>query len=296
MKSIPVALQSHKALPVTTLCRLLKIVCKDGTVLGFTSLDIDVDYDDLSDTGGAVTYRSAQGFTASRIASAAGTGVDNADLNGIVADTDALGITEEQIRAGKLDYADGWCYEVNYLDLTAGRHEVIGRGKLGEVTMRGEAFKAEFRSLSQILRQNTTQLTSLTCRTTYGSTQCGATLSWDAVTVTAVSIAEPDRIFTDSARLEAADYYVPGVARWLTGDNAGAEVEVEQNTAGVFTLARPLYFPIQIGDTAEVRIDCPKTVAGCKDSRRNQFPNNFRGEHLIPVDRADELLTPGAGL
>lgn len=294
MKSIPVALQSHKALPVTTLCRLLKVTCKDGTVFGFTSLDIDVSYDDLSDTGGPVTYRSAQGFTASRIASAAGTGVDNADLNGIIADTESLGITEEQIRAGKLDYADGLCYEVNYLDLTAGRHEIIGRGKLGEVVMQGEAFKAEFRSLSQILRQNTTQVTSLTCRTTYGSTQCGATLAWTAGSVTATSVLEPDRIFTDSTSAEATDYYVPGVVEWLTGDNAGAQVEVEQNTAGVFTLARPLYFPIQIGDTYRRRIDCPKTVAACKV--RGQFPNNFRGEHLIPVDRQDEILVPGAGL
>jgi uncharacterized phage protein (TIGR02218 family) len=294
LKTIPSALLTHKGLPVTTLCRLMKVVCKDATVFGFTTLDIDVEYDDQTDTAGPVTYRSLTGAAPSRISSAAGTGVDNADFAGILADLDTLGLTEEQVRAGKLDYADAYVYEVNYNDLTAGRHEIIARGKVGEVTISGEAFTAEFRSLSQLLRQNTTQVTSLTCRTQYGSTQCGATLSWDAVTITGVSIAEPDRIFTDSARTEAADYYVPGVFRVLTGDNAGAEVEVEQNSAGVFTLARPLYFPLQVGDTGEVRIDCPKTVAGCKD--RGQFPNNFRGEHLIPVDREGELLTPGAGL
>lgn len=294
MKTIPSALLTHKGLPVTTLCRLMKVVCKDGTVFGFTTLDIDVEYDDQTDTAGPVTYRSLTGAAPARISSAAGTGVDNTEFMGILADLEALGLTEEQVRAGKLDYADAWVYEVNYNDLTAGRHEIIARGKVGEVTISGEGFSAEFRSLSQLLRQNTTQVTSLTCRAQYGSTQCGATLSWDAGTVSGVSISEGDRIFTDSGSAEVDDYYVPGVVRWLTGDNAGAEVEVEQYASGVFTLARPLYFPIVIGDTYEARIDCPKTVAGCK--ARGRFPNNFRGEHLIPVDREGELLTPGAGL
>jgi uncharacterized phage protein (TIGR02218 family) len=274
----------------------LKVTSKAGVVFGLTSLDEDVEYDDLNDTGGEITYRSVTGFSMSRLSSTAGTGVDNAELYGVVADLEALGMTEEQIRAGQLDYADAWCYEVNYNDLTAGRHEIIGRGKVGEVSMLGEAFVQEFRSLSQLLRQNTTKLTSLTCRAVYGSNQCGASLSWTNSTITGVSIAEPRRIFTDSTSAEADDYYVPGVIEVLDGPNQGAQVEIEQNTAGVFTLARELYFPLTVGVSYRRRIDCPKTVAGCKDSRRNRFPNDFRGEHLIPVDREGELLTPGAGL
>ena len=296
-KTIPAVLQTHKNLTTTTLCRLLRIVCKDGTEIGFTSLDVDVSY---NAGAGVLVYRSANGFTMSRLSSAAGTGVDNADFQGIIADLSSLGITEAQIRAGKLDYADGYCYEVNYNDLTAGRHENIARGKNGETAMNGELFNAEFRSLSQLLKQSTTQLTSLTCRVKYGSTKCGAAFAWTSGSVTAVSVGEPDRIFTDSASVEAVDYYVPGVIEWLTGDNSDGgsskQVEIEQNTSGVFTLARPLYFPIVIGDTYRRRIDCPKTKAGCQDVRRARFPNNFRGEHLIPVEREGELLTPGAGM
>lgn len=294
MKTIPSALQTHKDLETTTLCRLLLIILKDGTTkIGFTNLDIDVAY---NNGNGSVTYRAANGFTPSRISSQSGTSVDNADLVGILADLSTLGVTEQQVRAGVLDYAEAWCYEINYNDLTSGRHEIIERGKLGQVTMDGEQFVAEFRSLMQILKQGITKVTSLTCRAKYGSTECGATKVWNTYTVTAVDATEPDRIYTASAMVEAADHYVPGVAEWLTGSNTGKQVDVSAFASGRVTLIEPVYFPIVIGDTFRIRIDCPKTVDGCKDSRRNRYPNSFRGEPFIPIGREGEILTPGAGL
>lgn len=311
MKTIPIDLQAHKDLETTTLCRLLLIILKDGTTkIGFTSLDIDVAY---NNGDGSVTYRSAQGFTPSRISSQAGTSVDNADLVGILADLDTLGVTEEQVRAGVLDYADAWCYEINYNDLTTGRHEIIARGKLGQVTMDGEQFVAEFRSLMQILKQQITQVTSLTCRAKFGSQPigtgggaieerypCGKTPTWANYTVTAVDGTEPDRIFTASAMTEAASYYVPGVVEWLTGDNAGRQVDVAAFASDVVTMIEPVYFPVVIGDTFRIRQDCTKdwndASHGCLYHWGSNRALHFRGEPIIPVGREGEILTPGAGL
>jgi uncharacterized phage protein (TIGR02218 family) len=292
MKSIPAALLTHKAQQTTTLCRLLKLTYKNGTVRGFANLDEDVPYDDGD---GVLIYRSAQGFTPSRFASSAGSGVDNADLVGLIADLASLGVTEHEVRNGILDYAAAVCYEINYEDLTAGRHEIIATGNAGQAAMRGEQFAVEFRSLSQRFKQNTTKRTSLTCRVAYGSTQCGATLAWVSANVSAVDGTEPDRIFTCSSLAQATDYFVPGVVEVVNGENEGAQMEVVAFVSGgVITLARPLYWPMAVNDDIRIRIDCPKTPDGCRDSRRNRWPNDFRGEHLIPIGREEELLTPGA--
>ena len=296
MKTIPAQLLTHKAGETTTLCRLLKVKCKDGTIFGFANLDIDVAYNDNSGDG-SITYRSYNGFTPSRISSALGTGVDNSEVDGIYAELSTLGVTEQQVRTGVLDYADAWVYEVNWNDLTAGRHENISRGKLGRTSSQAEAYKNEIRSLTQLLKQQINKFVSLTCRAQYGDTKCGATLVWNSYTITGISGSEPDRIFVASAMAEADDYYLPGVVKITSGDNAGLEVEVETYDAGgLITLALPTYYALAIGITFDIRIDCPKTVDGCKDSRRNRWPNSFRGEHLTPVAREAEILTPGAGL
>ena len=45
MKQIPAALVSHYQLDATTTCLLARILCKDGTLIGRTTLDADLTYD-----------------------------------------------------------------------------------------------------------------------------------------------------------------------------------------------------------------------------------------------------------
>lgn len=296
-KVIPAQLLTHKALQTTTLCRLLKVRCKDGTLFGFANLDQDVAYNDNSGDG-SITYKSANGFTPMRLASAAGTSVDNTDLAGVVADLSAFGITEEQIRSGLLDYADAYVYEVNYNDLTTGRHETKARGNCGNVTNSGEEFRAEFRSLTQRYKQALGKVTSITCRAQFGDADCGKSFTWVAGTVTAVSGTEPDRIFTDSSLAQAASYFVPGVMEWLTGDNAGLQVEVETFASGVVSMSLPTYFNVAIGDTFRIRQDCSKewddATHGCLYHWSTARPSHFRGEPHIPLGQEGALGTPGA--
>lgn len=297
MKNIPIALRNHLSLDATSWTRLLKVVCKDGTVLGFTELDADVTFDD---GGGTLLYRADQGFTPERIQTTADLGVDNTDLAGWYSDT---GITEQRIRAGLFDFARVWVYRVNYMDLSQGR-EIWAAGTLGESRYSETGWTTEFRSLSQQLRQPLCQLYSLTCRARFGSKPigtigapfterqpCNKDLVWATGTVTSLG-AEIDRIFTDSSRPEADGFYQPGVVEWLTGSNAGAQIEVYTFAADQFTLLLPMPYQIQNGDTYRVRQDCDKTFVMCK-TRHNNTLNN-RSEHLTPVADADSIMVPGA--
>lgn len=300
-KNIPAALLSHKAQQTTTICRLLYVVCVDGTAFGFANLDVDVVYSPglgPNSPAGAVTFRSNNGFTPVRIATAAGTSVDNTDLNGIVADLEALGITEHQIRSGKLDYADAWVLEVNYNDLTPGRHEIKERGNCGAVSMSGEAFTAEFRSLTQRLRQRLGEVTSITCRAKFGDARCGKSITWIDAAITAVSLTEPDRIFTAASLGQADSYFVPGLVEVVDGDNAGLQIEVETFAAGVVTLSLPAYFEFVPGVNIRISQNCTKDFDdadhGCLYHWAADRTLHFRGEPKIPLGQEGALATPGA--
>ncbi|SDW95278.1 DUF2163 domain-containing protein [Lysobacter enzymogenes] len=299
MKSIPLALRNHLAQDTTSWTFLMKVVCKDGTVFGFTTLDADVTHDD---GGGDLVYRADQGFTPQRLQATADLGVDNTDLQGWYSDT---GISEARIRAGLFDFARVWVYRVNFMDLSQG-HEIVAAGTLGESKYSDTGWVTEFRSLSQQLKQPLAQLYSLTCRARFGSKPigtpgasiterkpCNKDIVWSPGTVTAVG-AEPDRLFSDSGRGEPDGFYKPGVVEWLTGQNAGAQVEVVAFAADQFELLLPTPYPIEAGDTYRVRQDCDKTFAMCK-TRHNNTLNN-RSEHLTPVADAASVQTPGANI
>lgn len=292
MKTISPQLLAHKQGQVTSVCLLLKVEREDGVFFGFTDLDADIAYDDGS---GVLTYEASRGFTPSAIDLAGNLSVDNADLVGLMAQLDT-GFSIEDVRAGKFDYARVKIYQVNYDDLSMG-HEWMASGSLGEVTYEDGEIRAEFRSLSQILKQNVCQLASLTCRAEYGDARCGKELVWFEATVTAQG-AESTSTFTSTDLDQETGYFVPGIVEWLTGSNAGKKIEVEKFVSGgTVSLLLPMYYPILVGDTFRIRIDCNKKHGdtGCQDIRRwgpGEWARHFRGENLIPV--SDPVQTPGA--
>jgi uncharacterized phage protein (TIGR02218 family) len=287
LKTISPAMKAHKAGPTTTLCKLMRLERTDGVVMGFTDLDINVMYDDGD---GPVDYDASQGMLPSTISMQGALTVENAEVAGLLANLDT-GINPQDVRAGLYDYAKLRIYQVNYADLTMG-HEWLGKGSLGECTIQDGQVISEYRGLAQPLQQNVCQLYSLTCRAQYGDAKCGATLVWTNGTVTAQGADPTTQFHTD---LAAADnYYVPGAIQFLTGKNAPRTLEVIGFASGQVSLLLPLYYPPEPGDTFRIRIDCPKTQAGCTDPRRDRWPLYFRGEPLIPVADSQAIQTPGA--
>ncbi|KRD71454.1 DUF2163 domain-containing protein [Lysobacter sp. Root96] len=293
MKNIPIALRNDQAQDATSWCILLHVLCKDGTVLGFTNLDADVAYDA---GGGEVVYRADNGFTPSRLQMSADAQVDNAEFEGWIQNT---GITEQQIRAGLFDFGRVRGYRVNYLDLSHG-HEILLRGTLGETRFNETGWVTEFRSLTQQLMQDTGARYSLTCRAKFGSTYadekypCTKPLTWVSGSVTDVDPVEPRRVFTAAGLSEPDDHFRYGVLLWTSGANAGQSVEVETNTAGEVQLVFDLPYAIEDGDEFDIRQDCDKTFEYCDEVHDNHL--FFRGEHLIRLADAANVMVPGANI
>ncbi len=289
MKSNSVAFQAYKQKGVTSFCKLLRVSTVGGDQFGFTSLDQDIVY---NDGRGSLTYRAARGFMPARVSTNESLSVDNTDLIGLLADLLADGLTSEYIHSGQLSFAKVRMYEVNYEDLTMG-HERMLRGSIGEVVLQGGQYTAEYRSLAQQLKQQLVKAISLKCRAQFGDRYCKIDTSgmWIDGTVTTVGD-EIDLMFVDTSLTQPEDYFDPGRIIWVTGDNAGAESDVDSFLlGGGVTLFMPLFYPIKEGDTYQIRQDCAKTLVACK--AYSNVPN-MRAEPWTPTGDATAVSTPGA--
>lgn len=307
MKSIPIELAEHKALPATTLCLLQKVgPLRDGSFIAMTSLDRDVTYD-ADDGDGPITYRASTGVEVSNLSATSSLTVDNGESKTLVPIYPVEGITEAMVDNGELDGVEYSILQVNYMDLAAGRHEAIANGPIGEVrVLPGGLITFENRSWSQLLQQNSVcEVDSLTCRVKRFGSQpgderfpCMYDLSaevWPVAAVTSVG-AEDVREFTASTVTQAQDYFAPGRVLWVTGANAGTTREVEAfDEGGGFTLLFTTRNPIAVGDTFIPQRECSRQWEGHNSCETYGNRPWFRGEPKIPVADTVGLLIPGAG-
>ncbi len=202
-------------------------------------------------------------------------------------------ITEEDIAAGKYDFAEINIFKANYADLTQGRLK-LRRGWLGEVSFSGGHFVAEVRGLTQLLSQTMGQLYSASCRASLGDARCGVNISAHTVTGTVDGFTGRYTV-TDAARTEDSGIFTSGVLTFTSGANDGISLEVKEHTytvsgGGILIFALPAPYAIAAGDAYSLTKGCDKTLTTCA----GQFGNvvNFRGEPHVPgLDRMLETAS-----
>ncbi len=313
-RNIPIALRPSIDAAAATTTMLLRIdPVKPGVAsYGASMIDRAITYNDgVSE----ITYSSAIGMQPSTFATSTDGSVDNGEASCLLPEFE-FPISESDIRAGAYDGATWTAYLVDFEHLDRG-HVILGHGQIGQVKIQddGQSFVEELFGLTKVLRQSLVERDSLSCRATFGSQELGSAgdapkqrfpCGFDATTllvsgtVTAVGL-EIGVTFTASALPFAADALNPGMVFWQTGANAGRSNEVESNTSdGVVTLAFKTDFPIQVGDTFQIRPDCNKIWSdgdhGCLRWWASQRSLHFRGEPHIPIGDAGQLNVPGASV
>lgn len=283
MKSIPLALLTDLKKLGTSVCFCVRVKCADGDVLGFTNLDTNINFDDGN---GLVVYSSREEMSPQNIQTESNFEVDNTDLLGWF-DEDM----EKLVMAGKFNLAEITIYRVSYQRLSNGA-EVIAYGTVGEIDFAKDTKgkrKIEFRSLMQQLKQRITDSYSLLCRADFGDERCGMPFVWERGEVSAVEDINLKFMVTGLAHVDG--YFDFGVIKFITGDNTGAELEVETWLAdGNVTLSFVTPYPVKPGDEFDIRRDCGKTETDCK-AYNNII--NMRAEHLTPVENSS-VMVPGA--
>jgi uncharacterized phage protein (TIGR02218 family) len=276
MKTISSALTQHLAGEVTTLATCWKISRHDGVVLGFTDHVRDLEVD-------GVTYKAASGYTRTAIRGTADLAVDNLDVENVFSDD---GITEEDLRAGRYDFAEVRMFLVNYQDLGQGILK-LRRGWLGEVTIRDGMYVAELRGMTQRLQMTVGEVYAPDCAADLGDVRCGVDLTALEESGTVDTVTSATAFMTTLA--QATGWYDGGELTWTGGANAGQTVAVRSwdTTTGTLTLFLPALYPMQAGDAFTIRPGCDKSFATC----RAKFDNavNFRGFPHVPG--TDQVLS-----
>ena len=243
--------------------------------LGFT------DHDQLITFGG-LDYDSVAGFTPTTVESKSNMSVDNMEVEG---QTFPSKITEADLFAGKYNFAEIEIFIVNYEDLTQGKM-IVKRGRLGEVTLNKQMFRAEVRGLTQHLSQGIGDVYSPSCRAILGDAKCKVNLASFTVSATVTAVTS-NQTFSSDTLSEEAGWYTGGEVEWTSGNNDGVKMEVKEFANEQVVLALPMGKSIQVGDTFDIITGCDKT----KDTCIGKFSNiiNFRGEPDVPG--MDQLFT-----
>jgi uncharacterized phage protein (TIGR02218 family) len=274
MKTASAGLDTHIGLNCSTLATCWKITATDATVRGFTNHTQDLTFN-------SQLYRSTNGFTPTSVSSSAGFPVDNLDVQAAL----ILGIIDEDdFLSGKWDFADIEIFLVNYKDLTMDELK-IRKGTLGELTVHRNHYVAEVRGLGQRLTKHLLNVYQPSCRADLGDSLCGVTIASFTVTGTVASVSS-NRIFADTSRSEADDWFNFGKLTWTSGANNGREMEVKDfvNATGQIELWAPMFSDVEVGDTYSMFAGCDKDKATCKTKFSNIV--NFRGEPFVPQRQA----------
>jgi uncharacterized phage protein (TIGR02218 family) len=265
-----------------TLVHGIRVVRRDGTVLGWTEHDRNATVTAL---GESTDLLANPGFDLSSLVSTSGLGVDNASCEVMAGEE----LTRADILARKWDGASVFLFRYDWTDPAAGVVP-MKRGSFGNFKPGLGKFSVEFRDIRQALQPNSTWVLQEACRWQLGDARCAVDLAsfTHSGTVTAVASAYG---FTASALAQAADYFGEGEVEWLTGLNEGLRHKVRVHAGGgVFTLAEAAIYAISIGDTFNA-------IAGCRKRKAEdciaKFDNvlNYGGEADKP--KRDDLMAPG---
>lgn len=295
MRILPSSMQNSYEKQVQSICRLLKITCKNGRVLALTSLDRDIEFN-------GITYLKF-GADTSVVEDSNKFSISNAEATTLF---NRAGITEKSVRAGILDNAIWELMEVDYNKLED--NLILDKGIIGVCEAKdGLSLTFELLSFANKLTTPYGCLDAKRCRAIFGSEAnsmfgCGVNISnmWKNGTVSGVDDEEPDILFSDknlnfdSSTLEKIKYSAR--LQWLSGVNKSDllyQVESFGETTGTIFLMEPTPYPISIGDQFKIRPDCNKTPKMCK--QYNNFIN-YKGEPHIPSEDAYAGSVPGGQL
>lgn len=249
MKSATAGMIAHIAGGTTTLAEGFKVTRADGLVLACTSHDV-------SDTIDGVLYSAYPGIDVTEIATSVGTGVGTLEL--VVMNDGALFSTSELLN-GLWRNAEFELFRYNWASIADGEIPLMS-GRIGESTLRDKHIAIELRDLRQYLQQDIGKVSTKTCPYRVGDARC--TLDLDSsdgpfTVVGSITGVTSNRIFQDSGRGEAADWFGEGSIEFTTGANQGVKFKVRSYAAdGTFTLSLPVFSNVEVGDQYIAIVGC----------------------------------------
>jgi uncharacterized phage protein (TIGR02218 family) len=277
MKTIPVLLQNELESSAPRLARCMRIVRYDGEVFGFTTnrrvLEIDGE-----------SYWPGSSFVGSDIKTGSNLDTDDGQAEGIL---DSSYITEDDLRAGRWDYAAFQIFDVNWNSPSDGKLK-LRAGRLGKVEVGALGFKVELLGRLNAYDTSIGQVTQPGCRTSLGTPLCGIVPAM--VTGTIATMDTDFFTMTDLSRGEQTGFFDEGVITFTDGQAMGLRYEIKayvltgSPTGAVMVTKTALQYDVS-GASYTLTEGCPRTWTACTVRFNNAV--NYRGE---PWLRGNDVL------
>ncbi len=259
--------------PYATRALCLRIVCTGGTTIRLTRFPYDLTMSN------ATVYQTGSGFDFSSFSAESSFAASVVDLEGFVG---YAGITRDMIASGVFDNARAYLFACDFLNPVEDYEEVVA-SILGKTTINDDRYKIEEMAMIDLIGQTVGWSHSAQCPNAFGGQEyggCGIALGPITV-IGAVTSVGSALSFTDSSRLEAADYFGWGEVAFTSGQNAGlAPIKVRDYSAGVFTLYDAPYYALTPGTTYTATPGCRKRLADCQ---RHGNVARFGGDPYVPL-------------
>lgn len=277
MKTIPITLMNSN-----TRAMFIHVIRADGEQFGFTSCDVKPVI---------LGVQYSEGMEFSAVEQSVDLNANNGEITFIPNDV----VIVPDLLTGVWNNCRYVAFEADWVDPQDA--DIISAGTTGEVRIEDGRYITETRGLKQALRNPQGFTTQATCRARFADypvptkefIRCRIDPN-EWIETGTVTTATSRRSLIDSARTEDADWFVYGVFKFLTGENAEFSRVVKAYSSGMFTFDRPFDYVIEVGDTYEVIAGCDKTLTTCRDKFDNVL--NFQGEPHTP---GADKMTQGAG-
>ncbi|MBU3992587.1 MAG: DUF2163 domain-containing protein [Alphaproteobacteria bacterium] len=249
--------------PLSGECVILQ--ARDGTVIGFTTLD-EPQVVDLTASGGPGPVTCAEGMLLSALTLVAGLDASHCELQGPLGEVGegASGLTRGAVEGGRWADAEAWLVRVSPGE--AGYAPLL-YGKARESRVEDPRFVLEIRGDGDIFNQVLEQLITPYCRLRFGVGQCPGVPVTAAATV--VTVTDPMRFTVSYAGSFADGFFNAGEAAFTSGALVGVISEnlYQWNETAPGTAAIELMLPLieapAPGDTLTISQGCPKTRPAC---------------------------------
>ena len=257
----------------TTLCHCWRLIPRDGAALGFTDHDRDLSFD------GAL-FSATTGLEAGAFETSLGFAVGGGEVAGALA---SAALTESDLAGGRYDGARLEIWRVDWSDVEA--RLLLDVASVGVVRRSEFAFTAEARSQAHEFDEPRGRLYQGGCDADLGDLRCKIDLASAAFRAACSIVATDGRLeFAVNAAGFAAGWFTGGVARFVTGANAGLRGAVKSHASdpagAAISLWAPMAAPVAPGDSLVLTAGCDKSFSTCRAKFANK--DNFRGFPHMP--------------
>lgn len=232
-------------------------------------------------TMGANTYKTDSGYQFSGQAAESNMSPGVLDMDGIAG---LAGIDYDKIASGVFDNARVYAFATTWLNPVEDE-EPLGVAILGKTTLKDDRYTAEMMMLVDALNQSVGKTYTPSCQKKFGGQEyAGCKVALGPITVTGTLTAVTNnKLFLDSARIEAADYFGAGTIQFTSGANAGLKpLEIKNYAAdGTIETFEPFHYPVAVGDAYSMIPGCRKRLSDCTAKWNNII--NFGGFSFVPT-------------